>query len=212
MPSSRSKLCAASAIVPLSALVAPAAEAGKPERVPLEPHEAWDHGGRMRSARMFATAVLAAVLVAGCGGDDGARTENARPDSGAATLDSAFLARAEAICKDANQKETAVGATGIDWIHSDLVHDEAFLEKFTAVGRSALSELSELTPPEADREQFASALAAIDKMLRGLEMQIAGLRAGKDPGSGIGTYERGYTDLVAAGGPIGFTECLDIVL
>ena len=166
----------------------------------------------MRDARLTLAACLAAALLTGCGGDDAAKTGSAKAAPAASAASSQFLADAEAICKEANEQETAAGATGIDWIYSDLYMDQDFLEEFTAVGRSALGRLRTLTAPAEDRAQYQTALDGIDRMLRGLDKQLASLRTGKDAGDALATYEHGYTDLVAAGAPIGFTECLEVVL
>jgi hypothetical protein len=150
---------------------------------------------------------LAVLAFAACNDDDRA----AKPVA-TATPESQFLAQAEAICKDANAKESALGAPGIDWIYSDLFTDLKFLKGFTAVGRSTLDKLAELKPPAEDRAQFATALDAMETMLGGLDKQIEHVRSGKGSGDAVSIYEHGYTDLMAAGGPIGFTECLGVVL
>lgn len=171
----------------------------------------------MSHMRATSTVFLVAVTLAACGNDGdkaqgGQAAAAATKAAATATPVSQFIAEAEAICKEANEKESAAGATGIDWIYSDLFMDQKFLKEFTAVGRSALDRLRKLTPPAEDRAQFKTALGAIDKMLGGLEKQLASLRTGKDSGNALETYEHGYTDLVAAGGPIGLTECLEVVL
>lgn len=169
---------------------------------------------RSRSCALTAAAIAAAALVAGCGGDNAAERSGARASgpAAAATPGSQFLVDAEAICKVANEKEVAAGATGIGWLSSGLFTDLDFLQEFRNIGRSALTQLRELTPPPQDERQVADALDGIDRMLKGLDKQIAGVREGKTGNGATATYENGYTDLVAAGGPLGFTECLGIVL
>ena len=157
---------------------------------------------------MLCAATAAMLLAAGCGADEAPKAAAANPTPAGAQ----FVAEAEAICKDANAKEAAAGATGIDWIYSELYTDRGFLKEFTGVGRTALGRLRALTPPPEDRAQFETSLDAIEQMLGALEEQMAGLRRGREPKDALARYEHGYTDLVAAGGPIGFTECLGLVL
>ena len=170
----------------------------------------------MRAARLTSTSLVLAALLASCGGDDGTtgRAEGAQASATVvATPGSPFLSHAEAICRDANEKEAALGAPGIDWIHSEHFTDLDFLVEFHAIGRSALRDLRELSPPAEDRERYSEALRAIAQMLRGLDEQITAVRDGRGGATdAIAVYEKGYIDLAAVGGVLGFTECLGIVL
>ena len=159
---------------------------------------------------------LAAAAGTGCGGDDAG--DSTRSEPGAAATATAvpsatgFVAEAEAICARANEQEAALGAPGVGWINSEYVEDLDFLEDFNAIGRSALRELRKLAAPDQHRERFATVLESIARMARGIDKQIGGLRTGRAGGDAVEIYERGYMDLAAAGGPIGFSECLGILL
>jgi hypothetical protein len=159
---------------------------------------------------------LVAVAITGCGddGEQATRTEAATATKAVPTATPVprFVAEAEAICADANEKETALGAPGIDWIHSEYFTDLDFLTDFNAIGRSSLRKLRKLAPPEEDREGYETVLASIAEMVRGLDKQIAAVRSGGDAYDAVKVYERGYLDLAAAGGRLGLTECLGILL
>jgi hypothetical protein len=165
-----------------------------------------------------AVMLSACLALAGCGADDGGEADGTKAApvtttvATAASSESKFVAEAEAICAGANEKEAALGAPGVDWIHSEYFTDVDFLEDFNAIGRSALRKLRKLTPPEEDRVGYQKVLGSIAAMIRGLDKQIAGVRSGRDSGDAVEVYERGYSDLSVAGGPIGLKECLGILL
>jgi hypothetical protein len=173
----------------------------------------------MRGRSMVVLGAVA-VAIAGCGGDD-AGTDNssaARPTSSAASGESAakqaYIAKADAICRDANEKESALGAVGVDFVHHEQFDDPDFLADFTPIGAEALRELKALTPPAGDEEQAEAVLAAIDRMIQTLQERTADLRAGKDKrrADQVREYLNGYSDLAVAAGPLGLSECQGLVL
>ena len=149
-----------------------------------------------RIAALVLLAVAAAAM--GCGGGD--------DDKGLTKQE--FIAKADAICAEANKKEAALNPGEIGWHYGDKFEDSAFLSKFTAPGRDALRQLKALEPPEEDREQVAAALSSLQVMVSALDEQAADVRAGRRQASAnVTAYERGYGDLATAAGQVGFTEC-----
>lgn len=124
--------------------------------------------------------VVALAATAGCGGDD---------DGG--ITKSEFIAKAEAICSDANRKETAFGVPPID-------SRTAKRATFNQIGKAALGELRALPEPPAEiRADVEATFAALDRTLA----------AGDD----LPRREKAYLDLSAAAGTAGFTECVGLM-
>lgn len=126
---------------------------------------------------------LAAVAAAGCGGDDetSAKTET--------SATSEFVAKAEAICADANRKEARLEPAG--GTAQPNFKDAAFIAKFNAIGEDALKQLRAIAQP-ADP-------AAVDTFYASVERMLAARY--------VGEWESAYLDRATAAGPAGFTEC-----
>ena len=160
------------------------------------------------STRFSCLALVAAIALSGCGGDD---EKSAAPATNA--TDQGFVAKADAICAEGNKKEAALGAPGPGWIYEKQFDDREFLVAFNAVGRTTLRGLRQLRPPADQREAFTTVVESIDRMVRALDARIAGLKARKrDPSTQVNSYYSAYSDLAAAAGRLGFTECQGVLL
>lgn len=151
---------------------------------------------RLSIAALVLLAVAAVAM--GCGGDD--------EDKGLTKQQ--FIARADAICAEANKKEAALDPGAIGWHYGEKFEDSAFLSKFSAPGRDALRQLKALESPEESREQVAAVLSALQATAGALDEQAADVRADRRQASeNVVAYERGYGDVASAAGQLGFTEC-----
>jgi hypothetical protein len=158
-----------------------------------------------RAGFIIAAVVVGATLT-GCGGDGEAPAAKA-PDAHAA-----FVAEADAICKTANEKEAALGAEGPGWMYSEQYDDAEFLEAFNDGGRVALGDLRKLDPPAEDRARMRAMTDALGRMVAALDARLEVLRAGNNENDAVREYERGYSDLVTAAGPLGLSECQGVLL
>ena len=164
----------------------------------------------MLRSRLVLGGVLAALAFAGCGGDDAEKADTAK----ASAKPPGFVAKADAICAEANKQERALGAVEVDWIYHEPFSDPEFLAEFTAIGASAVEQLQRLKPPPGDEKLMAAMLSAITRMVTVLEERTADLRSGKDKhhSEQMNAYLTGYSDLAVAAGPLGLTECQGLVL
>ena len=164
--------------------------------------------------RRSSIGLLVAVALAGCGGDDGAGTTSGTKAGESAPAKPGYVAQADAICREANEAEAALGADGIGWIYTEQFDDAEFLADFKAIGESALRDLRKLTPPPGDEALATAALDSIDRMVAALDERVANLRAGKDTRSAaqIREYDLGYKDLAVAAGPLGLSECQGLLV
>jgi hypothetical protein len=151
-----------------------------------------------RPVLVIATLAVAAFGVAGCGGDEERALSKQE-----------FVAKADAICADANRKEAGIVREGLGWHYGPKFSDPELMTRFTAAGRDALRRLRGLEPPEKEREVVRDVLANIEKALGAIDKQIAASRAGKKDAksANVRAYETAYTDLGAAAGRSGLTQC-----
>jgi hypothetical protein len=155
---------------------------------------------------LIVAALIAGTAISACGGDDAAPAAKA-PDAHAA-----FVAKADAICKAANDKEAALGAEGPGWMFTDQYEDVEFLDAFNEAGRVALADLRKLDPPAEDRARMGAMTDALGRMVAALDARLEVLRAGRREVRSVVEYERGYGDLVASAGPLGLSECQGLLL
>lgn len=158
------------------------------------------HGGR--SARRWSVSILlalAAAVTAGCGGGDaGARPAAQDPKE-------AYVARADAICKQANETELRVAPGDPGDGLTDRVSDA---EEFVGAGRKALTELRRLEPPPGDEEKVARIVDAFERMQEIKDSELRAVRAGKRPAEEVeGDWLVAYSDFAAAAGTYGIVEC-----
>jgi hypothetical protein len=159
-----------------------------------------------RRTGLVVAALIAGTAISACGGDD------ATPGAKAPDAHAAFVAKADAICKTANDKEAALGAEGAGWMFGGQYDDVEFLEAFNEAGRVALADLRKLDPPAEDRARMAAMTDALGRMVAALDARLEVLRAGKRENDSVIEYERGYADLVTAAGPLGLSECQGVLL
>ena len=153
--------------------------------------------------------VLVTAAIAACGSDD----DGGGAAKSSAAAKPAYVAKAEAICADANRKEAAAGAPGPGWIYRPEFDDVDFLKRFNSAGREAVRRLRALEPPAAQRERATAMVGAIAKMVRSLDGRMADLQAGTGNASDrIRAYLDGYSDLTPAAAVLGLSECQGVSL
>lgn len=150
---------------------------------------------------------LAAVSLAGCGGDDEGGGGSNEGSGGMSKAE--FVAKADAICAEANRKELAIVREGPGWLYSPKFSDPKLMTRFTAVGRDALRRLEALEPPEEARADVRAVVGHIQTSLKAIEQEIADQRAGKRgrTSKNLQVYETAYGDVAASAGRAGFNEC-----
>jgi hypothetical protein len=158
------------------------------------------------NAGLIVAAMIAAATLTACGGDDAA------PAAKTVDAHAALVAEADAICKTANDKEAALGAEGSGWMFGEQFDDAEFLEAFNDAGRVALGDLKKLDPPAEDQARMKVMTDALGRMVAALDSRLEILRAGKGQNDAVREYERGYSDLVTAAGPLGLSECQGLLL
>lgn len=90
--------------------------------------------------------------------------------------------------------------------------DAEFLAAFNDAGRVALGDLRKLDAPAEDRARMKVMTDALGRMVAALDSRLEILRAGKGQNDAVTEYEHGYSDLVAAAGPLGLSECQGVLL
>ena len=160
-------------------------------------------GYRARSRTAAASLVIVAVLlVAGCGGDDG--------DEGLSTKE--FIAKADAICEKADKEQAAVegkDGPGRGPAYGENFSDPVFLSSYNAATKNAVKRLKALEAPESERKAVSEVLSAVEGSAAAVDRQIAALRA-KDPPKQSAANEdwiRRYGDIQASAGALGLTRC-----
>lgn len=149
----------------------------------------------MSPSRMLAVLVGASVI-AGCGGGGGDK-ELSRKE---------FVAKADAICKDANRQETSL-SSGTSPYH---VEDPAIIARLSANARKALGRLKALKPREEDRKAVAAVLTPIGRMIDAADARVASLKAGKRFTQST-EWDRAFTDLATSAATLGLTECQGVL-
>jgi hypothetical protein len=107
----------------------------------------------MRSTAAALAVVAACLLVVGCGSDDDADGEGGR------LTKTAFIAKADAICKEANDR--------IDALPEPQTTEELaeLGRQVLDLGREQLARLRALRPPAADEETINGAYGVIEEQL-----------------------------------------------
>jgi hypothetical protein len=147
--------------------------------------------------------VVAALLVvsaglAGCGGDD--------DDDGGRPSREAYIAKADAICANANQRETASGVPA----GGREVEDPRVQRIMVAGLRDTLGGLRELEAPEGDEARVAKVISSLQRVLTARDEQFKAARAGDGPAQ-TEAEEAFFTasqDLGVIAGPYGLGHCL----
>jgi hypothetical protein len=112
---------------------------------------------RFRFAMVAGCVVVAAVVVAGCGGGSSSSTgaSGASGASGAALSKDEFVSQANAICKEANDKIASLKALASNQL-SDV---QATLKEELPVNQAAYDKFTALTPPQELQAQFDQLVA-----------------------------------------------------
>jgi hypothetical protein len=150
------------------------------------------------------TVLMAASLLgtAGCGDDDA-------DDGGGGLSKQELIAKADAICKDANAKEAALNPPGAGEREDPKFEDPKFQTKFVAVGSDAVRRLKRLEPAEEEQKSFGSVVSTLEQMFDAGKQRVAALRAGDQSKAAVlnDDFENGQTDVAAAAGGYGLAEC-----
>lgn len=147
----------------------------------------------------------AALLAAGCGGDDPAPIEpvpDAGSDQGAAALSkSDFIAQGDAICGEANAALSALdtGTAGSD--------PEFQAAQELQITRSELQSLESLPPPSENRSALDSFLAALGDQVNALGSKKAAVDQGDDPAAAVAEASTAASSAQAAAQDYGFQDC-----
>ena len=144
---------------------------------------------RPRSAVFGAVALIAAVLVAGCGDDGGSTDSEAKAD---------FIAQADQICADAGQKinaETVKRQNGREGQTGRFVID-LYKEVTIPTLDDAFAQIGKLTPPPGDEEQVQEILA--QRRDGALGRQIAAIDMIDPAHLAVGGHEAGDDFVLAA--------------
>jgi hypothetical protein len=147
----------------------------------------------------------AALLAAGCGGDDPAPIEpvpDAGSDQGAAALSkSDYIAQGDAICGEANAALSALdtGTAGSD--------PEFQATQELQITRSELQSLESLPPPSANRSALESFLSALEDQVDALSDKQAAIDQGGDPAAADAEVSNAASSAQAAAQDYGFQDC-----
>jgi hypothetical protein len=146
---------------------------------------------------VIGTMLVVAAGFAGCGGDD--------DDSGGTLSKEAYIAKADAICEEANQRETKSGVPA-----GGLEIDDPRVQRSMVAGlRDTLADLRELEAPEGDEARVAKITSSLEQVLTARNNQFRAARASDGPAQA--EAERDFftasQDLGAIAGSYGLTHC-----
>jgi hypothetical protein len=118
--------------------------------------------------------VIGALLVvaagfAGCGGDD--------DDGGGRLSKEAYIAKADAICEEANKRETKSGVPA----GGQEIDDPRVQRSMVAGLRDMLADLRELEAPEGDEAKVAKIISSLERVLTARNDQFRAARASDGP-------------------------------
>jgi hypothetical protein len=146
----------------------------------------------------------AALLAAGCGGDDPAPIEpvpDASDQGSAALSKSDFIAQGDAICGEVN---AALSGLDTGTAASDPKFQAAQELQFT---RSQLQSLESLPPPSENRSALDSFLSALEDQVDALSRKKAAVDQGDDPLAADAEAASAAASAQAAAQDYGFQEC-----
>jgi hypothetical protein len=151
---------------------------------------------------VFATAAL---LAAGCGGDDPAPAEPVQDvggdESPAPLSKNAFIAQGDAICGEAN---AALSALEAGTVGSD---PEAQATQELEITRSELQSLQSLSPPDEGRSVLDRFLSALQDQVDALILKQTAVQGGDDPAAADAEASSAEASAQAAAQDYGFTDC-----
>jgi hypothetical protein len=147
--------------------------------------------------RVIGTLLVVAAGSAGCGGDS--------DDSEAGPSKDAYITKADAICKTANQRETESGvpAGGLE------IEDPRVQRSMVAGLRATLADLQELDVPEGDEARVSKVISSLERVLTARDDQFRAKRASDGPAQTEAeqTFFTASQDLGAVAGSYGLTHC-----
>ena len=146
---------------------------------------------------VIGTLLVVAAGFAGCGGDDG--------DGGGLSRE-AYIAKADAICEQANQRETESGVPA----GGQEIDDPRVQRSMVAGLRDTLARLRKLEAPQGDEATVAKIISSLERVLTARDKEFKAARAGDGPAqSEFGQdFFRASNDLGAIAGPYGLAYCL----
>jgi hypothetical protein len=117
-----------------------------------------------RPTRIVVVAIVAAVVASGCSGDNG---------SGARLSKAQYIAKADQICKTANDRTAAL----VPPTTPDPQALATFLSKSGRIVSDAAGQLKKLNPPAADEHQINQLIEGIQTSARLFPPLVAAVRA-----------------------------------
>ena len=146
---------------------------------------------------VIGTLLVVALGFAGCGGDD--------DDNGGGLSKEAYIAKADAICEKANQRETKSGVPpgGIE------IEDPSVQRSMVARLGDTLADLRELEVPEGDGARVAKIISSLEQVRTARKDQFKAARAGDGPAQTENeqAFMTASQDLGAIAGSYGLTHC-----
>jgi hypothetical protein len=147
--------------------------------------------------RVIATLLVVAAGFAGCGGND--------DDDGGDVSREAYIAKADAICERANQRETESGVPA-----GGQEIEDPRVQRIVVTGlRDTLADLREHEAPKGDEARVAKVISSLERVLTARDNQFKAARAGDGPAQTAA--ERAFftasQDLGAVAGPYGLARC-----
>jgi hypothetical protein len=147
--------------------------------------------------RVIGTLLVVAAGFAGCGGDE--------DDRGGRLSKEAYISKADAICEEANQRETESGvpAAGVE------IDDPRVQRSMVALLRDTLADLRELEVPEGDDARVGKIISSLEGVLTAREDQFRAARASDGPAEteAESAFFTASQDLGASAGSYGLTHC-----
>ena len=161
--------------------------------------------GRRKSVLLAGAFAAAALLAAGCGGDDSApitTIQGATGKQGATALSkTAFIAQADAVCGEANAALSALD-TGTAANDPKLQATQEL-----QITRTELQSLQSLNPPDGNPSALESFLSALQDQVAALGDKKTAVDQGGDASSAEAEASSALTSAQAAAQDYGFKDC-----
>jgi hypothetical protein len=146
----------------------------------------------------------AALLAAGCGGDDPAPIEPVPDTSDQASValsKSDFIAQGDAICAETNAALAALdtGTAGGD--------PQYQAQQQVQITRTELQSLESLPPPDQNRSVLDRLLSALEDQVDALSRKSAAIEQGDDPAAAEAEADTAASSAQAAAAEYGFEDC-----
>ena len=152
--------------------------------------------------RHFLVAVLllglVSLAVSACGGDDD-------DDGGGGGLSKEeYIAQADALCGEANKRETDAGAPG-----PVAEIEQSVLEDIVANLDRTLADFRKLEAPDGDEDEVAKIVSDLESLHSAREAELAAARAkdGDAESDARSEFQTASQDLGVSAGAYGLTQC-----